>query len=412
MSKRIAVIGSGISGLVSANLLSKQYAVTMFEAGSVLGGHTNTINVEADGRTHSVDLGFNIFNKKNYPLFTKLLEEHQVAIRPSEVSFSFHSDRLGMEYNSRNINSLFCDRRNFINPRFYRFIKDIIQFNADAKKYLSHAMVTDITIGEFIDSHHYSDLFVESYLIPMIASLWSKHPKDVRHSSAHFIFSFYLNYGLLSVRQRPQWYGIEGGANKYIEPLAKPFKDQIHLNTKIEHIKRLGDGVHIRANGHQQKFDAVVLAIHSDQALHILEDPTRAEQDVLSAIPYTKHEAILHTDDAVLPRKKLARASWNYYDSGSEQTTLTYYMNKLQQIDSATPICLSLNLSDKIAKEKIIKRFHYSHPSFSKQTMKAQQLYHHVSGMNNTYYCGAYWGYGFHEDGVRSALEVCKQLNG
>lgn len=410
MTKRIAVVGSGISGLVSASLLSKRYDVTLFEAGNYLGGHTNTVDIDVAGKSYSVDTGFIVFNKKTYPLFTKMLEMHQVAIKPSEMSFSFRSDQRGFEYNGHSINSLFSDRRNFLNPQFYRFIKDILQFNSDAKRYLDQAVVADMTIGDFIDAHAYSSLFVDAYLIPMIASIWSKHPKDVRHSSAHFILSFYFNHGLLNINNRPQWYVVDGGARNYIHPLIAPINQQVHLNAKVEHIKRLESSVLLRVNGQQQAFDAVVLAIHSDQALHLLDDPTRVEQEVLSAIPYTKHEAILHTDEAVLPRKPLARASWNYFDAGSEKTTLTYYMNKLQGLECSLPICVSLNLSDRIAEDKIIKRFQYSHPSFSKHAMKAQQLYHHVSGMNNTYYCGAYWGYGFHEDGVKSAVEVCRQL--
>jgi predicted NAD/FAD-binding protein len=408
--KRIAVIGGGISGLVSANLLSQRYEVTLFEANDYLGGHANTIDVELDGTRYSIDTGFTVFNKKTYPNFCRLLEKFNVATHPGEMSFSFRSDAMQLEYNWHNINTLFSDRRNLFNPDFYRFMNEIRRFNKDAKRFLRRAVVTDVSIGDFIRENDYSSLFIHSYLIPMIAAIWSSDPDDVMHNSAHFVLQFYANHGLLSAENNPEWLVITGGARNYIPPLIKNFQSNIQLNSKIERVERKENSVVLKTQKDQFTFDAVVMAVHSDQALHMLGDPTYAEQEVLSAIPYTKHDVILHTDSSLLPRKRLAWAGCNYYDNGSARTTLTYYMNKLQQLDASHDFCMSVNLSDLIDKEKVIKRFHYAHPCFSRQAVKAQQLHHHISGMNNTYYCGAYWGYGFHEDGVKSAMNACQQL--
>ena len=295
MSKRIAVIGSGISGLVSAYLLSKRYDVSLFEANDYLGGHTNTISVDIEDEQYPIDTGFIVFNKKNYPNFCQIIEKLNVSIQPSEMSFSYRSKTSGFEYNGHNLNTLFSDRRNLFKPSFYRFIKEIILFNNDAKKFLADAQMTQRSIKEFLDRHQYSTQFIECYLIPMISSIWSKNKEDTLNCSAHFIFQFYANHGLLDLSNRPPWYVITDGSKSYIPPMIKNFNHQIYLNTKIEAIQRKANHVVLKSKSNEFTFDCIVIATHSDQALKLLSQPTKAEIDILSAIKYTENEVILHT---------------------------------------------------------------------------------------------------------------------
>lgn len=408
MKKRIAVIGSGISGLVSAYLLSQRYDITLYEANDYLGGHTHTIDINIEHEKYAVDTGFIVFNKKTYPNFCKLMSSINIDILKSEMSFSYCSDHSALEYNGHNLNTLFADRGNLFNPAFYRFIKDIIQFNHDAKSFLANNH-QDISIREFTQSKGYKQLFLDVYLIPVIASIWSKNTTDVWNCSARFLFQFFFNHGLLNVINRPQWYVISGGSRSYISALTAPFKNNIFLNTKIEKIERQNNTVILCTKEARTTYDAVVIATHSDQALKMLEKPTENEASILGAIPYTENEAILHTDTSILPTCRRAWASWNYYDIGRNEPTLTYYMNRLQNIRANEDILLSVNLADKINPAKILRKMSYGHPCFNKPALNAQKRYAEINGKNNTYYCGAYWGNGFHEDGVNSALEVCRR---
>ncbi len=410
MSKRIAVIGSGISGLVSAYLLSKRYDVSLFEANDYLGGHTNTISVDIEGEQYPIDTGFIVFNKKNYPNFCQIIEKLNVSIQPSEMSFSYRSKTSGFEYNGHNLNTLFSDRRNLFKPSFYRFIKEIILFNNDAKKFLADAQMTQRSIKEFLDRHQYSTQFIECYLIPMISSIWSKNKEDTLNCSAHFIFQFYANHGLLDLSNRPPWYVITDGSKSYIPPMIKNFNHQIYLNTKIEAIQRKANHVVLKSKSNEFTFDCIVIATHSDQALKLLSQPTKAEIDILSAIKYTENEVILHTDEQIMPRRKLSWASWNYLDTGSSSSCLSYYMNRLQSIQSRTNFFVSVNLSGLIDSRKIIQRFKYAHPCLDLAALNAQQQMKLINGINNTYYVGSYWGYGFHEDGVNSAINTCRLI--
>lgn len=409
MIKRIAVIGSGISGLVSACLLSNQYEITLFEANDYLGGHTHTVDVQLDDINYAVDTGFIVFNQQTYPHFFRLIQQYQIPFQLSEMSFSFRSDRHAIEYNGNNLNTLFADRRNLFKPRFYRLLKDIVRFNHHAKKYIKTNNHTD-TIKDFAKAGRYNSLFLNAYLEPMIAAIWSKNTSKVWESPAHSLLNFFNHHGLLNVNQRPPWYTIVGGSRNYIPYLIKNFEKNIYLNTKIEKITRHAQRVTLHTKYDKEHFDAVVIATHSDQALQMLEQPTHAENAILSAITYAENEAILHTDANLLPKKALAWASWNYYDVDSLQPTLTYYLNRLHQFVAPKPICLSVNLHEHIKPHKIIQRFSYAHPIFDHSALEAQKKHNEINGKNRTYYCGAYWGYGFHEDGVRSALAVCREL--
>ena len=410
MSKRIAVIGSGISGLVSAHLLSNRYDVSLFEANDYLGGHTNTVSVDIAGEQYPIDTGFIVFNKKTYPHFCQLIEKLKVPIQLSEMSFSYRSKASGFEYNGHNLNTLFSDRGNLFKPSFYRFIKEIILFNNDAKKFLADSQRSEISIKEFLYRHRYSTQFKECYLIPMMSSIWSKNKEDTLNCSAHFIFKFYANHGLLDLSNRPPWYVIAQGSKSYIPHMIKPFKNQIYLNTKIETIQRNADHVVLKSKNNEFTFDCIVIATHSDQALKLLSQPSKKEIEILSAIKYTENEVILHTDEQIMPKRKLSWASWNYLDTGASSSCLTYYMNRLQSIQSRTNFFVSVNLSGLIDSKKIIQRFKYAHPCLDIAALKAQQQITLINGMNNTYYVGSYWGYGFHEDGVNSAINTCKLI--
>lgn len=410
LSQRIAIIGSGISGLVSAYLLSERFDVSLFEANDYLGGHTNTVDVDLEGQKYCIDTGFIVFNKKTYPNFCAILNQLNIPIQASEMSFSYRSDRTNFEYNGHTLNTLFSDRRNLFKPGFYRFINEILAFNRDAKKFLTQNNNPGTTIKEFLNRHKYSERFVNCYLIPMMAAIWSKNKADTFNCSAHFIFQFYANHGLLELYDRPTWYVIAEGSKNYIGPMVRKLKEKIYLNQKVENIKRENNRVILKCADQEYTFDCVIIATHSDQALKLLSNPSAEEINILSAIKYTQNEVILHTDDRIMPKRKLSWASWNYLDNESTTPTLTYYMNRLQSLTSPIDFFVSLNLTDNIDANKIIKRLQYGHPCLDALAMKAQQQIALINGMNNTYFVGSYWGYGFHEDGVNSAINTCKLI--
>lgn len=406
----MAVIGSGISGLVSAYLLSDRYEVSLFEANDYLGGHTNTVSVDIKNRSYAIDTGFIVFNKKTYPHFCDLIDKLNIPIQLSEMSFSYRSHHDNFEYNGHSLNTLFSDRRNLFKPSFYRFIKEIMFFNRDAKNFLATLPNKNITIKEFLERRQYTKQFKQCYLIPMMSAIWSKNQDDTLNCSAYSIFQFYDNHGLLDVYNRPPWYVIANGSKSYIPSLVNPLKERIYLNTKIETIEREADKVVLKSGSKTFTFDSVVIAAHSDQALGMLAKPTDEEKKILSAIKYTQNETILHTDDQIMPTKKRSWASWNYLDNGHSAVSLTYYMNRLQSIQSDTNFFVSVNLRSKIDSHKIIKTFNYSHPCYDLNTIKAQQQINLINGVNNTFYAGSYWGYGFHEDGVKSAINTCRLI--
>lgn len=410
MKKRIAVIGSGISGLMSSYVLSKDHDVSLFEANDYLGGHTHTLSVETEESIYSIDTGFIVFNRRTYPNFCKLLADLNVPIQPSEMSFSYRSDSRKLEYNGHNLNTLFSDRRNLFKLDFYRLIKDIILFNFDAKKFLARSQDIEITMNDFITENKYSEQFRECYLVPMMAAIWSKNKQETLSCSASFILQFYNNHGLLDVCNRPSWYVIKQGSKNYIKPMIERLEDQIYLNCRVDRIKREQNKIKIIANFQEHVFDAVVCATHSDQALSMLEEPTSEEIHILSAIKYTENEIVLHKDRNIMPKNKNAWASWNYLDNQSTAPTLTYYMNRLQSIDSNHDFFVSVNLTNEVMENQIIQSFKYRHPCLNVPALKAQKQINSINGKNNTYYVGSYWGYGFHEDGVNSAINTYKLL--
>lgn len=407
---KIAIIGSGISGLVTAYRLSRQHDVTVFEANSYVGGHTNTIQVDSEGEKLAVDTGFIVFNDRTYPNFVKLLDELNVSSDPTSMSFSVSSDETGLEYNGTSINGLFAQRSNLIRPRFYRMLLDIGRFNREAPQLPSADDCDSMTVSDYVRQHKYSREFTEHYLLPMGAAIWSCPPQTFEQFPIKFIIEFYQNHGLLSITNRPTWRVIRGGSCQYVKALTRSFHDRIRLQCPVESVERLNEHVEVMHDGgNREQFDEVIFACHSDQAMHILSDPSPLETQLLGTFPYSQSTAILHTDSSVLPKRRRAWASWNYHlrHGQTQQATVTYNMNILQHINSRHTFCVTLNESDRIDPAKIIRTINYSHPIFTTERANAQKQHARVIRENHTSFCGAYWGNGFHEDGVKSALAVC-----
>jgi predicted NAD/FAD-binding protein len=415
---RIAIIGAGISGLTAAYRLRTAHNVTLFEANDYLGGHTNTVDVNIEGEQHAIDTGFIVFNDRTYPNFIALLDELGVRSRPTSMSFSVRCDAANLEYNGSSLNGLFAQRRNLLRPGFYRMLADILRFNREAPELvLSRSATDETTLGEYLATHRYSREFAEYYLLPMGAAIWSCPLGTFADFPIRFIAEFYQNHGLLSVRNRPTWRVIEGGSRNYVAKMVERFADRIHLKMPIEQVSRTDDGILVKPqNVPASHFDHVIFACHSDQALRMLTDPTSIEQAVLSEFPYGRNIAVLHTDTAVLPTRRRAWASWNYQYSGqpanevSQSASVTYQMNILQHIRSKHIFNVTLNSEQQIDPAKVLKRIEYHHPIFTVRRAAAQARHRELINVNRTSYCGAYWGNGFHEDGVVSAMRVCASL--
>lgn len=410
---RIAIVGTGIAGLSAAWTLHRAgHDLTLFEAGGHVGGHVNTVPIEAGGRTWPVDTGFIVFNDWTYPNFLNLLKTLGVERRPTDMGFSVRDEATGIEYNGRNLNTLFAQRRNLLRPSHWRMIGDILRFAREAETVLADA--TDPTLGEVLDRGRYSAAFRERYLVPMGAAIWSAPAAAVLRMPARFFVNFFRNHGMLSVDDRPQWYTVVGGSWAYVRAMAAPFQDRIRLRTPVHGIRRLPDGIALRHAGGTETFDEVVIASHSDQALALLEDPSAEERAVLGALRYQPNEAILHSDEAVLPRRRSCWAAWNYHllaDRGEQPVPVTYHMNLLQGFsDAPQSFLVTLNHDGGIDPRRIIARIPYHHPIFDPPAVRAQARWGEINGVRRTWFCGAYWRNGFHEDGLVSGLRVARGL--
>lgn len=402
---KIAIIGSGIAGNTVAYHLNKEHEITVFEAGSHIGGHTHTHKIELEKRTYSVDTGFIVFNDRTYPNFIKLLKELGVAWQRSDMSFSVHCEKTGFEYNGTSLNSLFAQRRNLFKPSFYRMVGEIIRFNRTSLELLAEG--PEIKLGDYLSQNQYSQNFIDYYIIPMGSAIWSTEARQMLEFPARFFVRFFHHHGMLSINNRPEWRVIKGGSASYTEALTASFKHRIRLDSPVEQVRRLKRSVRVKpANGPEESFDWVFFACHSDQALHILKDTTPAEKEVLGAIPYQENTVYLHTDQSLLPKRKLAWAAWNYHVTAkpTDRVAVTYNMNILQGLISKAPILVTLNHTQFINPAKVIKRLTYHHPVYTTEGTRAQARHDEISGVNRTAYCGAYWRNGFHEDGVVSAL--------
>ena len=411
---RIAVIGGGVSGCVAARLLSSKHDVELFEARHYVGGHANTVDVEIGDRSYPVDTGFMVYNEKTYPNFCRMLEILQVPSQPSDMSFSVRCDRSGWEYQGSSLNGLFAQRRNALSPRFLRMLFDIAKFNRAGMRSASGNELTDgRSVAEFLQQVGVSQKFVEQYLIPMAAAIWSSQPRAILDFPAEFMIGFFANHGLMQIRDRPQWRTISGGSRVYLQRLLGPLRQRVRSNTPVEAVTRTSRDVQLSVAGHQLHFDHVVFACHADQALRLLSDATGRERQVLSAFPYQANEAVLHTDVRLLPKRRRAWASWNYHigEDHPQGASVTYDLSRLQNHDSPSPILLTLNATSQVDPHQILRTFTYHHPAYSAESIAAQAAFDTISGSGRLHFCGAYWGYGFHEDGVNSALAVTRHFD-
>ena len=411
--KKVAVVGSGVSGLTTAYLLSQQHDVHVFEANDYIGGHTATIDIEHQGREYAIDTGFIVFNDKTYPNFLKLLKQLDIQKQATEMSFSVLNTLTGLEYNGNNLDTLFAQRTNILNPKFWSLIKQILRFNKQCKALYESDQIDAINLGTFLKNNNYNDYFAQNYILPMAAAIWSSSLNQVKQFELRFFIQFFYNHGLLNIQDRPQWYVIPGGSRSYIQPLVAKLSNPVELNMPVKKVVRFDDHVELHfKDGQIQLFDEVVLACHSDQALKMIETPTENEQQVLGQLPYVNNDVVLHTDINMLPKRKKAWASWNYLLSADQDAlaTLTYNMNILQGIESETTFCVTLNKSEDIADDKVLRKFKYAHPVFSTESQRAQQQRDLICGHNRTHFVGAYWYNGFHEDGVRSAVDVGRRF--
>jgi len=408
---RIAIVGSGIAGLTAAHLLHPQHDITVFEAGSHVGGHVHTHDIELAGRQYAVDTGFIVHNDRTYPNFIGLLNELGVQCQDSDMGFSVSCSRSGLEYSGSNLDTLFAQRRNLARPGFWRMLTDILRFNREAPALLKDDGA-DIPLGEYLRQERYGTLFRDYYILPMGAAIWSTDPALMEQFPARFFIRFFLNHGLLSVNNRPAWRVIKGGSRSYVDKLIAPFAERIRLNCPVRRIRRLDEQVTLSLDDDQVHFDAVFLACHSDQALALLETPDARETAVLGAIPYQANEAVLHTDTRLLPERRRAWAAWNYLmpDGPQGRVCLTYDMNILQGLDAPETLCVTLNATDAIRPDTIIARMTYHHPLFTPAGVAAQLQHRVIDGIRRTYYCGAWWRYGFHEDGMVSALDAVRHF--
>lgn len=405
---RIAIVGGGISGLTAAHHLAAAHHVSLFEANSYLGGHTNTVAVEIGDEQHQIDTGFIVFNDRTYPNFTKLLAELGVAAKPTEMSFSVRDDLANLEYNGHSLRTLFTQKRNLLRPSFHRMLLDILRFNRVTSA--ADSSVANETVEEFVNRHRFSSAFTEHYLLPMGSAIWSCPRRCFADFPIEFVIEFFRNHGLLSLRDRPTWYVVEGGSQTYVRALSAKFSAAVRLNSPVESIVRTHEGVVLRSSSQREEaFDHVILACHSDQALRILgDDATPLERSTLSAFPYVPNIAVLHTDASLLPRRRRAWASWNCRlgDAEASPPVVTYNMNILQGLQSRHTFCVTLNAESEIAPERVLGRYVYHHPTFDDRRTVAQSRHPELLNSNRTSFCGAYWGNGFHEDGVVSALRV------
>jgi predicted NAD/FAD-binding protein len=407
---RIAIVGAGISGLTCAHLAHRDHHVTVFEAEDRPGGHAHTIDVQTPQGVRPVDTGFIVFNDRNYPGFRRLLSDLGVPSQPSTMSFSV-SDGHGFEYNGASPNGLFANRRHLISPAFHGMIADLVRFNRDLRALPRSD--ADPTLGEWLGERGYGEAFVERLIMPQVAAVWSADPSARWSFPARFLAEFFDNHGMLGFRDRPRWRTVRGGSRRYVEAVTARWRPQLRLSSSVEEIRRGADGVDVRVRGRDgERFDAVVLATHADQALAMLADPTDRERELLGALPYQRNEAVLHTDPTLLPRRRRAWASWNYHlrPQADGPPTVTYHLNRLQSLDAGVELCVTLNRSAEIDPDRIIRRLDYAHPVFTRAGIAAQRRHAEISGRNRTHFCGAYWAWGFHEDGVQSAVRVAREL--
>lgn len=412
---KIAIVGSGIAGMTCGHYLADHHEVHLFEADGRIGGHTHTHEVEADSGKYLVDTGFIVHNTKNYPNFIKLMKKLGVEARDSEMSFSVKAESPDLEYNGTTLNSMFAQRRNLLRPSFYRMIRDILRFNKEATDYyqkVKDAIIEEKTLEEFLRMNRYSTEFTEHYIMPMGAAIWSASREEMKQFPLNYFVRFFHHHGLLQVNDRPQWRTLVNGSKSYIPAITANYAQNIHLNSPVQSVRRKPNTIEVVTGGRTLEFDQVIFASHANQTMKILETPTPEETRIMGRFNYRPNDILLHTDTSVLPKRKLAHASWNYYLPRSlrERVAVTYHMNILQGIKSPESFLVSLNMDDFIDPKKVIKSIPYSHPVYDMNSVTSQNQWSEISGADRIHFCGAYWGNGFHEDGVKSAVKVVEKL--
>ncbi|HWC87552.1 MAG TPA: FAD-dependent oxidoreductase [Solirubrobacteraceae bacterium] len=409
---RIAIVGAGISGLVAAHLLHGEHDVSVFEAADWIGGHTHTVRVQSAGEPFDVDTGFIVMNDRNYPNFERILAKLGVATQASNMSFSV-SDGRDFEYSSTSLAGLFANPRHLTSPRFLRMLSEVRRFQREAGELLT-AEGEGPSLRDYLEQRSYSREFVEHLIVPQATAVWSADPRQMWTFPARLLAQFFENHGMLALRDRPKWRTVTGGSHRYVERLTAPFSDRILLSRPVTAVTRVGSQVEVTARGLEaQPFDRVVIATHSDQALGMLTNPSDREHEILGAIPYQPNEVVLHTDRRLLPRRRRAWASWNYHlDPDAGASGVTYHMNRLQSMRAPEELCVTLNSSERIEPGRVLGRWNYAHPVYTAAGLSAQRRRGEIDGVDGIHYCGAYWGWGFHEDGVVSALQTCTPLGG
>ncbi|MBR9829331.1 MAG: FAD-dependent oxidoreductase [Oceanospirillales bacterium] len=417
--QKIAVIGSGISGLAAAWLLNKQHQVTLFEKDDRPGGHSNTVNVPTPGGELAVDTGFIVYNPVNYPNLVEFFQALGVPSQKTDMSFAISVNAGALEYSGCGLRGVFAQKRNLLRPGYWKMLADLMRFYREAPELIDAPEVQSQTLGEMLDSRGYGKTFIHQHLIPMGAAIWSTPADQMLAYPAVTFLRFCQNHGLVQLKDRPQWRTVTGGSREYVSRVCRELGDGLRLNSRIHKIhRRAGKAVVEFLHGETETFDHVVLACHADQALSLLAEPTAEEQRLLSAFPYQRNRALLHTDDSLMPRRKAAWASWNYLtDSRSthdqpDAISVTYWMNNLQHLPPEHPVFVTLNPVDEPAEGKILRSFLYDHPVFNLDSIAAQKEIWSLQGRQNTWFCGAYFGYGFHEDGLQAGLAVAEQLGG
>ena len=410
---RVAIVGAGISGLTVAHLIHPRHDVVVYEAADYAGGHTNTIRVDTPYGTHHVDTGFIVFNDRNYPNFERLLERIGVDAQRSDMSFGVADEHGDFEYAAHSPVALFAKPAHLATPWFYRMVADLRRFNQASRELLGSG--SQESLGDWLERHRFSRPFIDRLIVPQASAVWSADPQQMWTFPARFLAEFFHNHGMLDLRHRPVWRTIRGGSARYVEALTAPFRDRIRLSTPVVSVRRTADGVFVRTRGSEstERFDEIVLATHSDQALAILgQDARPRERELLGELPYQPNVAVLHTDTSLLPRRRRAWASWNYHllDEPKPCTTVTYHMNRLQALAAHEQYCVTLNRTEAIDPAKVIKVIEYAHPVFTPAGQAAQLRVSEISGRDRTHFAGAYWRWGFHEDGVVSALRVAERF--
>ena len=411
---KIAIIGSGISGLTCAYMLNRKHDITIFEKNDYIGGHTHTHEIEHNGIKWNVDSGFIVYNERTYPNFINILDRLGVERQLTRMGFSVKSEKNDLEYAGHSLNGLFAQRSNLVRPSFIRMLRSMWRFNSEARADLKE-LDSDTTLGEYLKLNDYPEEFIQHFIIPIGAAIWSTVPHHMMNMPAIFFIRFFDNHGLLQIVDRPNWWVITGGSKRYVEKMVDGFENKIRLSSPVKNVKREDGSITVQFGVSyldSENFDSVIFATHSNQSLAMLDAPTKDEIEILGAIKYQKNDALLHYDDSILPMRKNAWSSWNYLldEDQSKAVALTYNMNILQSLKSDRTFCVSLNSGSLVDESKVIKELSYDHPLFTTSSINAQNRKHEISGKNNTYYCGAYWRNGFHEDGVVSALDVCKDF--